>query len=41
MPVELQLDVYIQALLIFLGKGTILFKAMNKTVPTKIQEWIW
>jgi uncharacterized damage-inducible protein DinB len=40
MPVELQLDVYIQALLIFLGKGTIFLLAMNKTVPQKIQDWI-
>ncbi len=40
MPVELQLDVYLQALLIFLGKATIYFKAMNKPLPQQIQEYI-
>jgi uncharacterized damage-inducible protein DinB len=39
-PVELQLDVYLQALLIFLGKATIYFKAMNKPLPQQIQEYI-
>ena len=39
-PISLQLDVYLQALLIFLGKATIYFKAMNKTLPKEIQEWI-
>jgi len=38
MPVELQLDVYLQALLIFLGKATIYLKAMNKPLPQQIQE---
>ena len=40
MPVELQLDVYLQALLIFLGKATIYFKAMNKALPQYFQEYI-
>src|SRR6266699_3918643 len=40
MPVELQLDVYLQALLIFLGKATIYFKAMNKALPQNFQEYI-
>jgi hypothetical protein len=40
MPVELQLDVYLQALLIFLGKATIYLKAMNKPLPQPIQEYI-
>ncbi len=40
MPVELQLDVYLQALLIFLGKATIYFKAMKKPLPQQIQEYI-
>lgn len=40
MPVELQLDVYLQALLIFLGKATIYLKAMNKPLPQQIQEYI-
>ncbi len=40
MLVELQLDVYLQALLIFLGKATIYLKAMNKPLPQQIQEYI-
>jgi uncharacterized damage-inducible protein DinB len=40
MPVELQLDVYLQALLIFFGKATIYLKAMNKPLPQQIQEYI-
>ena len=40
MPVEMQLDVYLQALLIFFGKATIYLKAMNKLLPKQIQEYI-
>ena len=40
MPVDLQLDVYLQALLIFFGKATIYLKAMNKPLPQPIQEYI-
>ena len=40
MPVELQLDVYLQAQLIFFGKATIYFKAMNKALPGHISEYI-
>ena len=40
MPVDLQLDVYLQALLIFFGKATIYLKAMDKQVPQQIQEYI-
>jgi len=40
MPVELQLDVYLQALLIFPGKATIYLKAMNKPLPEQIQDSI-
>jgi len=39
-PVDLQLDVYLQALLIFLGKASIFLKAMNKPLPPQIQEYI-
>jgi hypothetical protein len=38
--VELQLDVYLQALLIFFGKATIYLKVMNKALPQQIQEYI-
>ncbi|GAC1357200.1 MAG: hypothetical protein NVS4B11_26890 [Ktedonobacteraceae bacterium] len=40
MSIEQQLDVYLQALLIFFGKATIYLKAMNKLLPKQIQEWI-
>ena len=40
MPVELQLDVYLQALLIFFGKATVFLKAMNKPLPRHFQEVI-
>ena len=40
MPVELQLDVYLQALLIFFGKATIYLKAMNKPLLPQFQEYI-
>ncbi|HEY6542249.1 MAG TPA: DinB family protein [Ktedonobacteraceae bacterium] len=39
-PVDMQLDVYLQALLIFLGKATVFFRAMNKTYPQDIREYI-
>jgi hypothetical protein len=39
-PVGLQLDIYMQALLIFLGKATIYFRAMNKPLSKQIQDWI-
>ena len=38
--VEFQLEVYLQAVLIFLGKATIYFKAMNKALPQFFQEYI-
>lgn len=40
LPVEMQLDVYLQALLIFFGKVTIYLKAMNKAAPQQIEEYI-
>lgn len=40
MPLDLQLDVYLQALLIFFGKATIYLRAMNRAYPVQIQEWI-
>jgi uncharacterized damage-inducible protein DinB len=38
--VEFQLDVYLQAVLIFLGKATIYLKVMNKPLPKEFQEYI-
>lgn len=39
-PANLQLDIYLQALLIFFGKATIYLKAMNKPLPDSIRDWI-
>jgi len=38
--VAFQLDVYLQAVLIFLGKATIYLKAMNKPLPQSFEEYI-
>lgn len=38
--VEFQIDVYLQAVLIFLGKATIYLKAMNKPLPQPLQDYI-
>jgi uncharacterized damage-inducible protein DinB len=40
LPVEIQLDVYLQALLIFFGKVAIYLKAMNRPLPEDIQVCI-
>src|SRR5689334_20308801 len=40
MPVDMQLDVYLQALLIFFGKATVFLRAMNKAYPQDIREYI-
>ncbi len=39
-PLDMQLDIYLQALLIFLGKASIYLRVMNKTAPQAIQDWI-
>jgi DinB family len=40
LTVTRQLDVYLQALLIFFGKATVYLKLMNKPVPQQIQDYI-
>ena len=40
MTVEFQLDAYLQAVLIFLGKATIYLRAMNKQLPPFFEEYI-
>lgn len=39
-PVTTQLEIYLQALLIFFGKATIYLKAMNRPLSQKFQDWI-
>jgi hypothetical protein len=39
-PVETQLDVYVQACLIFFGKAVIYLKAMNKPLLKTLQDYI-
>lgn len=38
--VETQLQIYLQALLIFFGKATIFIRAMDRELPKQFQEWI-
>ena len=40
MPAEIQLDVYLQALLIFFGKATIYLKTMDRELPKQFQDYI-
>jgi hypothetical protein len=40
LSVEVQMQVYLQALLIFFGKATIFLKAMNKPLPKMVEDWI-
>ena len=37
----MSLDIYTQAVLIFVGKATIYLKAMGKPLPPAVQNWIW
>jgi hypothetical protein len=39
-PVGTQLDIYLQALLIFFGKVSIFLRAMNKPLPQGMDSWI-
>lgn len=38
--IEQQLDIYLQALLIFAGKASIYWRIMNKPLPQNMLEWI-
>ena len=38
--VDVQLQIYLQALLIFFGKATIYLRAMNRPLPPMIADWI-
>ena len=39
-PVDMQLDIYLQALLIFLGKLSIFLRAMDKPLPQNVVDFI-
>ena len=39
-PVDVQMDIYLQALLIFAGKASIFLRAMNRPLPGGMQDWI-
>lgn len=39
-PVDIQMDVYLQALLIFFGKVTIFLRAMNRPLSKQWMDWI-
>jgi len=38
--VDFQMQIYLQAVLIFFGKATIYIKAMNRPLSQKLQDWI-
>jgi len=40
LPVELQLQAYMQSIFIFLGKAVVYLKAMSKPVPSIVDEYI-
>jgi hypothetical protein len=40
LPLQIQLNVYQEALLIFYGKAIVYLRAMGKTPPQQMQEWI-
>jgi len=40
MPVEMQFDVYLQCLFIFIGKAVVYFRAMGKALPPGVDEYI-
>lgn len=40
-PIELQLDFYVQALLIFFGKASIYLRVMGKPLTQAMRDWIW
>lgn len=39
-PVDMQLDIYLQALLIFFGKAVVYLKALNIELPQQFKEYI-
>jgi len=39
--IEYQMDIYLQALLIFFGKVSVYLKAMNKPLTPAMADWIW
>ncbi len=40
-PVEFQMEIYLQALLIFFGKVSVYLKAMDKPLTQAMKDWIW
>jgi hypothetical protein len=40
LPISLHLDVYLQAVLIFLGKATIYLRVMDRPLPGNFRSWI-
>ena len=39
--IETQLQIYLQALLIFFGKASVFLKAMDKPLTKELRDWIW
>jgi hypothetical protein len=41
MPIEFQMDAYLQALMIFFGKLSVTLKAMDKPLTQAMKDWVW
>jgi hypothetical protein len=39
-PMQIQLSIYQEALLIFYGKASVYLKALNKPMPEQVRDWI-
>ena len=39
-PLQIQLSIYQEALLIFYGKASVYLKALNKPLPEQVRDWI-
>lgn len=39
--INFQMDIYMQALLIYFGKFSVYLKAMNKPLTQAMKDWIW
>ena len=39
-PLQIQLSIYQEALLIFYGKASVYLKALNKPMPEQVNDWI-
>lgn len=41
MPIEFQMETYLQAVFIFFGKLSVTLKAMDKPLTQAMKDWVW